>query len=156
MSTTFPWGVFLFCLGLLAAVICSIILFLLRQLAAMVTRLVPVTAIVREDESLVADIARRVGGPSVPIPFRYEYKVAGRSYRGWQLSLQRNTAGEAAARAALAARQPGDTITVYYDRDHPARAVVSNETPAAPLWVRIGLAAGILALVAGVALVAAG
>lgn len=156
LTPAFEWGVFLFCVGAIALIVLTVIRILIGKLVRMARRLQPTMGTVREDDRAVAGMVGQVMGPAFRAPFRFDYEVAGKRYTGSLTTLQVDNAAKVAASAALAARHPGETITVYYDRDHPARSVMVNVPPTVPAWVRIGLVVVAVVAVAGLVLAATG
>ena len=156
LSAAFEWGVALFCAGGFALIVFATLAVLIRQLGGMAARLVPTPAVVRADDRAVASLVERVAGAAFRAPFLYDYQVGGKPYTGSLTTLRVDTASRDEARSALAAHRPGDTITVFYDSAHPSRAVIDSRPPVVPRWVRIGLTAAVVAMVAGVVLVAVG
>lgn len=156
VSQTFAWGAFLFLVAVVALVVLVAVALAVRRLIAMAARLQPVTATVRTEEGVLADVARRVGGSRYRVPYRYEYEVAGNRYSGSLPTLLIDRRSKAAALAALAAHQPGDAVTVYFDRDHPARSVFDNRSPVVPAWCRFGVWIAAAVALGGLVLMIAG
>jgi len=98
----------------------------------------------------------RLAGRRDALPFQYCYEVDGRSHAGTLATLQSGAAARRAAAAALAAQRPGDTITVFYDRDHPSRSVIDGRAPAVLVWARFGWPVSLVVLVAGIVMMIAG
>jgi hypothetical protein len=150
MSQMFAWGVLLAFGGLIALVVLTVVIILMRLLSAMSTRLVPVAAVVEEPQGPLTEAAKWMAPQLDLRPRQYRYEVGGKTYVGTLATLQPGQDERRAAERALSAHNIGDTITVFYDRDHPNRSVMDGRAPTVPAWVRRALVASVVVAFVGV------
>jgi hypothetical protein len=155
-SELFDWGVFLASIGAAALILLAVVRLLLRQVTAMSRRLVQTNAVVEPMEGPLVDLATRVAGQANMHPLQYRYQVAGQSYTGSLVTLDSAPAARLAAEAKFAMHQPGDTITVFYDRDHPSRSVLDASGTGIPGWARFGWVPALAVLVVGIVMAIVG
>lgn len=100
-----------------------------------------------------AGIVERSSGEDQPVyaaDLRYNYTVGSQPYQGTRIRAVQaaGTPDSAAAESVLKRYVPGQQIPVYYNPDHPERAVLEQGFDPA-LWLPIGL--GVFFLLSGAA-----
>lgn len=91
-----------------------------------------------------AGLVERISGdgePAYAADVRYTYQVNQQEYSASRISLGDFSGADSAAAETVLRRYPrGEPVTVYYDPDHPERALLEPGFPPA-LWLPIGIGA---------------